>query len=179
MARLSSPTLYALIGLPAPGKTSRARELEARTGALRLSPDEWMLPLFGEADLEDRRDVLEGRLIWLTRRALTGGCDVIVDFGLWARDERLALLWLARSLGARYEPVYVAAGLAELHQRHARRREAAESPLAVSAEDLEGFAELFEVPEDEELALSEAPSAPRDVLSWEEWIANRWPSAMD
>lgn len=39
-------TLTLLCGLPGSGKTTYARRLEER-GTLRLSSDDWMVPLFG------------------------------------------------------------------------------------------------------------------------------------
>ncbi len=59
----SEPVLFLLVGLPGSGKTTRAREIERTHRALRLSPDEWMLPLFGESDPDGKRDIMEGRLI--------------------------------------------------------------------------------------------------------------------
>ena len=38
--------------------------------ALRLTPDEWMIPLFGHHDADGKRDVLEGRFVWLALRTL-------------------------------------------------------------------------------------------------------------
>jgi hypothetical protein len=40
------------------GKTTRAKELAAGHRALRLTPDAWMIPLFGESDPDGKRDVL-------------------------------------------------------------------------------------------------------------------------
>jgi hypothetical protein len=37
---------------------------------LRLTPDEWMIPLFDDPQPAGKRDVLEGRLIWLGLEAL-------------------------------------------------------------------------------------------------------------
>ncbi|WP_368780995.1 AAA family ATPase [Alicyclobacillus fastidiosus] len=34
-----------MVGLPCSGKTTLSRELETRHNALRLSPDEWHIPL--------------------------------------------------------------------------------------------------------------------------------------
>jgi predicted kinase len=48
-----------MVGLPGAGKTTRTKELAAEHGALRLSPDAWMIPLFGESDPGGKRDVLE------------------------------------------------------------------------------------------------------------------------
>ena len=89
------PTLFLLVGLPGAGKTTRARELEVAQRALRFSPDEWMIPLYGESDPDGMRDVLEGRLIATGARVLELGTSVILDFGFWGRDERSALRWLA------------------------------------------------------------------------------------
>src|SRR2546421_9264967 len=49
--------LYLLVGLPGAGKTTRARQLAVEAPALRLTPDEWMIPLFGRDD-PAARDVL-------------------------------------------------------------------------------------------------------------------------
>ena len=54
-----------IVGLPGAGKTTQAKELAARHHAIRLTPDEWMVPLFGlcwrEPLARGKRDVLEGR----------------------------------------------------------------------------------------------------------------------
>ena len=49
-----------MVGLPGSGKTTRARELAAAHHALRLTPDEWMIPLFGQEQPEGKRNVVEG-----------------------------------------------------------------------------------------------------------------------
>ena len=51
-------TLILMVGLPAAGKTTRARELAAAHQALRLTPDHWMIPLFGDSMADGRRFVL-------------------------------------------------------------------------------------------------------------------------
>lgn len=75
----ATPTLYVLVGLPASGKTTCARELEAERHALRLTPDEWMISLFGEPEANGKRDVLEGRFIALAARALHLGTSVVMS----------------------------------------------------------------------------------------------------
>jgi predicted kinase len=96
-------TAYLLVGLPAAGKTTVARRLAAEHRALRLTPDEWMIPLFGESDAGGRRDVLEGRLISLALQALRIDTNVVLDLGCWARDERSALRRLVEDIGATHE----------------------------------------------------------------------------
>jgi predicted kinase len=82
--------LYLLVGLPGAGKTTKARQLEVEASALRLTLDEWMIPLFGRNE-QAERDALEGRLIWLALRALQLHTNVILDFGFWSKDERSSL----------------------------------------------------------------------------------------
>jgi predicted kinase len=57
------------------GKTTLARELERARGALRLTPDEWIMPLSGVrwAGLGGKRDVLEGRLVRVAHQVLRAG----------------------------------------------------------------------------------------------------------
>ena len=79
-----------IVGLPGAGKSTRARELEKAHRALRFSPDEWMIPPFGESEADGKRDLLEGLLINAGLCALAG-TNVVLDFGFWGRDERRAL----------------------------------------------------------------------------------------
>lgn len=42
------PVLTLMVGLPGSGKTTLVKRLEAETGAVRFTPDEWHLFLFGD-----------------------------------------------------------------------------------------------------------------------------------
>src|SRR3954470_24503259 len=94
------PTLFLIVGLPGAGKTVRARELAAEHGALLMTPDAWMISLFGQAQPDGKRWLLEGRLLALAIEALRLRLSVVLDYGLWSRDERSALRWIAASVGA-------------------------------------------------------------------------------
>ena len=71
-----------MVGLPGAGKTSRAEELAAEHRALRLTPDEWMVPLLGDSMADGKRFVLEGRLISVALQALRVGTSVVLDYGV-------------------------------------------------------------------------------------------------
>lgn len=92
--------LFLMVGLPGSGKTTRARALAEEHAAVVLTPDAWIIPLFGESAAGGKRDVVEGRLISLALRLLQVGTNVVLDFGLWGRAERSCLRSLAVSVGA-------------------------------------------------------------------------------
>lgn len=105
----------------AAGKTTMTKRLADEHGALRLTPDEWMIPLFGVSEAGGKRDLLEGRLISVALQLLRLGTDVVLDFGCWVREERSALRWLAEREGASFRLIYVpvdrAAQLKHIEQR--------------------------------------------------------------
>lgn len=171
-------TLFVMVGLPACGKTTLARRLQVERGALRLTPDEWMKPLFADSEADGKRDVLEGRFVWLALDALRAGVDVVVDFGVWSRDERSALQALAADVGARSELVYLAVTIDEQLDRIRGRNELDPSnSFDISESDLRQFATLFEEPDNDELEGATLPDPPAGSSSWREWASVRWPTS--
>ena len=166
-----------MVGLPAAGKTTRARELAARRPAVRFSPDEWMIPLFGESDAGGRRDVLEGRLVSAGLDALRCGTDVVLDFGCLGRDERSAVHVMTLDVGARYELHYLAIDRTTQWARvRDRWASAPETTFAMTVGDLDRWRGLFEEPDAAELAGTVPPSPPASWPDWWAWAAWRWPS---
>ncbi|WP_433127134.1 AAA family ATPase [Micromonospora sp. CA-240977] len=62
--------------------------------------------LYGSENPPSAQDVIEGRLIAIGLRALELGTNVVIDYGLWSRDERSALRQAAADLGATVELRY-------------------------------------------------------------------------
>jgi predicted kinase len=96
-------TLHLMVGLPCSGKTTLAKQLEQERSALRLTPDEWQVPLFGqdaeEPEHDARHSLIEAMLWNIASRALELGANVILDFGFWAREEREDYRMRAKRLG--------------------------------------------------------------------------------
>ncbi len=175
----TTPTLFVMVGLPASGKSTRAREIEEDRRALRLTPDEWMIPLFDDNDADGKRNVLEGRFIWLALRALRHGMDVVLDFGVWSRVERSALRALAATAGASCELVYLEVDADQ--QRRWRDRRAAEEPgstFLISDEDLDDYRRRFVPPDDAELSATEPDPPPAGYASWNAWASQWWPTSV-
>jgi len=176
----TAPALFVMVGLPASGKTTRAKQIEQQHRALRLTPDEWMIPLFGDNDANGKRNVLEGRFIWLALRALHSGVDVVLDFGVWSKVERTALRALAASVGATCELVYLE--IDEERQRQWRDRRALEEPSTtfhISDVDLGQYRRGFEPPDAADLAGADLDAPPVDFTSWTSWAARWWPTSME
>src|SRR5215207_7529316 len=126
-------TLHLMVGLPCSGKTTLARTLEYARSALRLTPDEWQLRLFGqdaEAPEHDARHSLIEAMLWeVASRALVLGTNVILDFGFWAREEREDYRLRAKQLGASSEVHFLDVPGDELLWRLVHRN-AQRSPMA-------------------------------------------------
>ncbi len=173
-------TMFLMVGLPAAGKTTRARELAAQHRALRLTPDHWMIPLFGDSMAGGQRWVLEGRLISVALQALRLGTSVVLDYGLWGRDERSALRWLARSAGAACRVVYLPVDQDVQLARIARRQETApQQTFPMSEAEVDAWRRQFQVPDAAELGGGEIPAPPAGWLSWPQWAADHWPTCTD
>ncbi|EYB67813.1 hypothetical protein DEIPH_ctg032orf0057 [Deinococcus phoenicis] len=148
------PTLHLPVGLPGSGKTTLARQLEQEHAALRLSPDEWMLPLFGAGDVDGKRDVLERQLLWgVAARALSLGVSVVLDYGLWSREERALYRERVRTLGVRAELHVLDVPLDELWRRlEERNRNLPPDTFPVTRAELEEWDGWFQRPDAAELA---------------------------
>ncbi len=174
---MHQPTLFLTVGLPGTGKTTATRRIEAEQGALRLTKDEWMKALFGRDNPASASDVIEGRLIDVGMRALELGIDVVIDFGLWSRDERCALRQLAADVGAavviRYFELTPAEQRVRLDQRLA---DAPHETWPMSERELTDWASRIDVPTSAELDGSEPiGDPPGGFATWREWSASRWP----
>jgi predicted kinase len=170
--------LLLMVGLPGAGKTTLAKELAAAHGALRLTPDEWMISLFDGAQPDGKRDLLEGRLIALALQALQLGTNVVLDFGLWGRDERSALRWLATSAGASCQVIYLPIDKDVQRARIAHRRTTApHTTFPMTEADIDKWRKQFQAPDSAELLGGRTiPGPPLGWTGWPEWAADRWPS---
>ena len=177
---MRQPTLFLTVGLPGTGKTTAARRIEVEEKALRLTKDEWVKALYGHENPASAQDVIEGRLIQIGLRALELGNNVVIDYGLWGRDERSALRQVAADLGAMVEMCYFELTPAEQRSRLDQRlAEASHTTWHMSDEELVEWATKIDIPTPGELDGSEPlDDPPGEFATWDEWRAHRWPPSV-
>jgi predicted kinase len=174
------PTLFLTVGLPGAGKTTAARRIEIEQQALRLTKDEWVKALYGHENPASAGDVIEGRLIQIGLRALELGANVVIDYGLWSRDERSALRQAAADLGAIVEMHYFEVTSVEQRRRLAQRQaDAPHTSWPVSDEELTTWAAGIDIPTPGELDGSEPiDQPPAGFATWDQWRNDRWPPSI-
>jgi predicted kinase len=178
--RAGSVVVYLIVGLPGAGKTTRAKELETSESALRLTPDEWQIALFGDQNPPDKRDLVEGKLVQIGMRAAELGINVVLDFGFWSKDERSALRWIAGTVGAHSQVVYLPIDREEQRRRVTNRFVTTpDHTFHMSEVELEQWRARFQAPDEEELGGAQIPPVPPAHATWSQWASQRWPSLPD
>ncbi len=176
-----APTLFLTVGLPCTGKTTAARRIEVEHNALRLTKDEWVKALYGQDNPPSAQAVIEGRLIQIGLRALELGLNVVIDYGLWGRDERSALRQAAAARGATVEMRYFELAPAEQRRRHDERlTRAPHTTWPMSDDELTEWAAAIDIPTPGELGGSEpVDQPPHGFASWDDWRSWRWPPSVE
>jgi predicted kinase len=107
----SPPVAYLVHGYLGAGKTTFARALAARTGALRYSLDDLMVERHGHDPPAAQFDAYLQRIYAELNRAwprtLASGRDVVLDFGFWSRAYRDDARIRASAAGATTRLFYV------------------------------------------------------------------------
>ena len=149
------PTVYVLCGFIGAGKTTFARALEARTGAVRITKDEWLIRLIGNDPTIAGFAAYDHRIVALSRDVafqLVGkGIDVILDEGFWARDERELIRRQIEGMGAEMVLFYLDTPIETIRERVARR--SADPPpdaFRISDELLEFYLPYWQPPSEDE-----------------------------
>jgi predicted kinase len=157
-----------------------ARRIEVENAALRLTKDEWVKALYGHGNPPSAQGVIEGRLIDIGLRALDLGLNVVIDFGLWSRDERSALRQAAADRGATVKMHYSELPPEEQRRRLAQRQtDKPDTTWQMSDDELTEWAALIDIPTSAELSGDEPiDGPPAGFATWDEWRRHRWPASI-
>jgi predicted kinase len=140
-----------MVGLPCSGKTTLAKKLEQDLPALRLTPDEWHIRLFGfdlaEPEHDERHTLIEAMMWDVAARALTLGVNVILDYGFWALEERQDYRARAKALGAKSKIHFLNVSREELLTRlETRNLNLPKGSFPIPKAKLEEWISLFQSP---------------------------------
>lgn len=148
------PVLIAFCGLPGSGKTTTAKEVEKTTGAVRINTDEWQAALGVDFFDDEFRAKLQVRLYEHGLTLLKLGQSIIVEDGLWRRDERDSYREVAYKLGAAIELHYFDLPFDQLWRRlEARNALGGYGMVPITKELLKECWRKFQRPDEAELAL--------------------------
>jgi predicted kinase len=148
------PVLIAFCGLPGSGKTTIAKEVEKTRGAVRINTDEWVAAIGVDFFDDEFRHKLQVRLYEHGITLLKHGQSIIVEDGLWRRDERDRYREVAHKLGAAIELHYFDLAFDELWRRlEARNALGAYDTVPITKELLKKCWPKLQRPDEAELAL--------------------------
>ncbi len=105
---------------------------------------------------------------------------MVIDFGLWGRDERSALRQAAADRGASVEMMYFAVAAAEQWRRLDQRlTDEPHTTWPISEQELAGWVDIMQIPSPGEVDGSEPIDAPpAGYAAWDEWRRDRWPPSI-
>lgn len=140
------------------GKSTYARRLCAELGAVLLSVDEIMLAVFGQYAGEKHDEYVENikRYLFCKSAELIGaGINVILDWGLWTRNERRTAREFYAARNIRCELHYINISeelwLERLCKRNALVKAGEANEYFVDENLARKFASVFEAPDSEEI----------------------------
>jgi predicted kinase len=154
--------LVVVTGLPGSGKTTLATVLAGSMPACRMCPDDWMMASGIDLWDESARARIEAFQLTLSLDLLRAGNNVVIEWGVWTREERDALRDAARSIGASVELRYVSADTDKLWRRIVDRDlEGRWGSRSVRRQELDEWVGIYQPPTDDELATYDAQECTR------------------
>jgi predicted kinase len=154
------PIVYLICGFAGAGKTTFAKMLEEKTGAVRITKDEWSIRLIGNDPTVDGYEEWDHKICGLSRdfafRLAEKGIDVIIDEGFWEKELRDEMRRRISAIGAKAVLYYVETPIETIRERVAgRNSNLAKDSFKISREALDGYLTNWQPPgEDEDYILA-------------------------
>lgn len=146
-------TVYLIHGFIGSGKTAFAKRLEKKTGAKRFTPDEIIVKRYGRelsVDKIRKANLLVKKEIWQeVEICIQNGRDVILDYGLWKKRQRVDLIDKVKKAGGKPVMYEVLCKPSMMKQRALQRKNIGD--VVISPERYDMYYQRFEpMSEDEE-----------------------------
>jgi predicted kinase len=153
------PTVYLICGFIGAGKSTFSKKLEVKTGAVRITKDEWSIRLIGNNPMIDGYADWDRKITALSRdvgfHLAEKGSDVILDEGFWERETRNEMRKRAEAIGAKLVMYYLDTPIETIRDRVLARNDGlTRDSFYISKEMLNSYLKYWEPPtEDEEFIL--------------------------
>jgi predicted kinase len=149
------PIVYLICGFIGAGKTTFAKKLEEKTGAVRITKDEWSICLIGNDPTIDGYEEWDTKIIELSRdiafQLAEKGIDVIIDEGFWAKEERDELRRKIDAIGAKAVMYYVDTPIETIRERVVgRNNNLTKDSFKISREMLDNYLKYWQPPREDE-----------------------------
>lgn len=150
------PTAHLICGFIGAGKTTFARKLELETGAVRITKDEWLVKIFGNAITADANFAMYDQHVSelsteFAFKILEAGADVIIDDGFWSREQRDEMRKKLTAMGFKPLLYYVASSVEQMRERTvARSKTPPQDSFEISGEMFDSYMQFWEPPEADE-----------------------------
>ncbi len=148
-------TVYAMCGFIGAGKTTFAKELEEKSGAVRITKDEWLIRLIGNDPTIDGFEEYDSKICGLSRdvafQLVEKGIDVIIDEGFWAKEQRVELRRRIEAIGAKEVLYYVDTPIETIRERILGRNfNFTEDSFKISRVMLDNYLRYWQPPSEDE-----------------------------
>lgn len=153
------PTVHVLCGFIGAGKTTFAKKLEKKTGAVRITKDEWLIRLIGNDPTIEGFADYDHRICGLSRDVafdLVGkGIDVIIDEGFWEKEQRDIIMQRVAESGAKGIMYFLHTPVETIRKRvEDRNARPSDDSFIISGEMLDNYLRSWQPPgEDEDYVL--------------------------
>ena len=154
------PIVYLICGFIGAGKTTFAKKLEEKTGAVRITKDEWSIRFIGNDPTIDGYAEWDTKIIELSRdvafQLAEKGIDVIMDEGFWEKDTRAEMKRRIEAIGAKEVLYYLDTPIETLRERVVERNtNLTKESFKISREMLDTYLMDWQPPgEDEDYILA-------------------------
>jgi predicted kinase len=148
-------TVYLICGFIGAGKTTFAKMLEKKTGAVRIVKDEWSIRLIGNDPTIDGYAEWDRKIIDLSRDVAfylaEKGIDVIMDEGFWEKETRDEMRRRADAIGAKVVMYYLDTPIETIRERVVgRNNNLTKESFKISREMLDNYLKNWEPPTEDE-----------------------------